>query len=501
MSTSSTTEPLASLEFSSRLALVRPVVAFAHEMAQAADLGAERAARVQLAVEEVLTNIIRHGYAGRPDGQIVLQCRLDAMSLTLDFIERGLPFDFSAIPVYDPNADAWDPTGLGMHLVRQSVDEVSFENLGSGGKKVRLIVNLQSDATPFMEMPPWDAKLHEQQAEEELLDVQVRRMEPSDAVSLAQCAYRTWGYGYNDYIYHPEQVRAMLLDGRLESVVAVHDGHVIGHAALKKRAREDTVAEAGMAFVDPQVRSRSLMGRMVAELEQAAPRLGLEGIFAMQVTSHTISQRVGYGQGFRDCGLLLRAPSRPAEDAVAGSHAQRRSAVVLCYRPQGPQRQRCVFAPPSLRVWIARAYAELGLEVQWGDVAGAGASLPDESAHVRSSRTQALRTADIEVLQHGHDTVAAIDHARRMHHRVGVDAVFLHLDLEDPCTALLDESLVSLGMAFAGVLPGARAGRDVLILQSINLRAGELDAVQLLHPFPQDILEMVRHRLPQGSLS
>lgn len=487
------------LQFTSRLIYIRPVLAFMHEMALACGLNAERAQRLQLATEEVLSNIIRHGYAGRPDGQIGLQCSWDEISLTLAFVERGLPFDFSTMPTYDPKADAWDPTGLGMHLARQCVDEVQFENLGQGGKLVRLVVHRHEGALPFEEMPSWDNEgdpAQQDGAEQGVDEVQVRRMEPADAVSLAQCAYRTWGYGYNDFIYVPEEVRAMLADGRLESVVALREGRVIGHTALKKRSRDERLAEAGVAFVDPEVRSQSIMGRMVAELSRNLPKLGLEGLYAMQVTSHKISQKVGYAQGFKDCGLLLRAPARPQEDARAGAHAQRRSAVVMCFRPLGPQRTRCVYPPPHLRGWVERAYAELGLPIQWGDEARPALEKPAHTAHVRSSRASALRTADIEVLRHGSDTLAAIAHASRMHHRVGVDAVFLHLNLESPETAALDAELQALGFVFAAVLPCGLQGHDALILQSVNLKFEELDAVQLLNPFPKDVLQMVRQQMP-----
>lgn len=489
---------LVTLEFGSRLSMVRPMVALVHELALAAGLGQDRAIKLQLAAEEVITNIIRHGYEGRHDGRIAMTCKADEAALTLDFTERGVPFDFSMLPVYDPSADAWDPTGLGVHLARQSVDELSFENLGVDGKRVQLRVHLHEGGTPFMEMPPWDrTEFHH--AEDEAAHIEVRRMVSDDALSLAQCAYRTWGYGYNDFIYHPDQVRAMLADGRLTSVVAVCDGQVIGHTALKKRFSEDSVAEAGMAFVDPQVRSRSLLARMVAALESDLSGMGLQGIFALQVTSHTISQKVGYSQGFRDCGLLLRAPARVQEDAQAGAHAQRRSAVVLCYRPHGPQRTRRIHAPPGLRTLLERVYTELGLPVQWDDSFVPPPQATAQAARVRCSRTRALRTADIEVLQHGHDTLEAVEYARRVQHRVGVDALFVHLDLEDGSSAALAESLTMQGLVFAGVLPGARRGRDLLILQSVNLTEQELDAVELLHPFPQEVLALVRQSLSGSS--
>lgn len=495
------TSTWATLQLSSHIGVLRPAVAFVEEVALAMEFPPERAARLKLAVDEVLSNIIRHAYAGRPDGQIEMLCHFDEAGLIVDFRETGLPFDFSQLPPYEVSADLWDPTGLGMHLVRQCVDEVQFENLGARGKLIRLMVRSHGRSSVFQDVaPPGSTDGATRESPDDNSTVSIRPMVADDAVSLAQCAYRTWGYGYNDYIYRPEEIRTMLGDGRLESVVAVQDGRVIGHAALKRREPQDRVAEAGIAFVDPSVRSRSVMGRMVEALSSRLSALNLEGLFAMQVTSHIISQKVGYTQGFRDCGLLIRAASRPEEDQLAGAHAQRRSAVVLCYRALGPQRTRRVFPPASLQSWVVRAYAELGLSADIGVVGrrADAASSKDAhvgSAHLRSSGTRALRTADIEVLQYGHDTLAAVAHALRMHHRVGVDAVFLHLDLEDATTAELDDGLSAMGFIFAGILPNLRQGRDVLILQALNLTRADLDPVQLLTQFPKDVLDYARQQL------
>lgn len=102
---------------------------------------------VRLAVEEVCTNIITHGYDGRPDaGPIALRITNSGDSLTVTIADRAplfRPNDAAA-----PNTDAgWEERalgGLGWHLVRASVDEVRHEPAEGGGNVVTLVKRFSS---------------------------------------------------------------------------------------------------------------------------------------------------------------------------------------------------------------------------------------------------------------------------------------------------------------------------------------------------------------------
>ena len=102
---------------------------------------------VTRAVDEVLTNIIRHGYNGRTDQPIKLYCsRVPPRASQLaDGLEILLCDEGPAI---DPakfrgrRLDEIKPGGLGLHFIHQSMDTVEYQRAGSTNQ-FRLVKYLQ----------------------------------------------------------------------------------------------------------------------------------------------------------------------------------------------------------------------------------------------------------------------------------------------------------------------------------------------------------------------
>lgn len=95
---------------------------------------------IVLAVDEALQNVIRHAYAGRADGQIILTMahrKDDAEGLVVATIrDFAPPVDAAAIKPRD--LDDVRPGGLGTHFIREVMDEVDFlppSANGPGGNK------------------------------------------------------------------------------------------------------------------------------------------------------------------------------------------------------------------------------------------------------------------------------------------------------------------------------------------------------------------------------
>jgi len=102
---------------------------------------------VTRAVDEALTNIMRHGYNGRTDQPIEVYCkrvrprpseRHDGLEILL--CDQG--------PAVDPSKlrgrrlDEIKPGGLGLHFIRQSMDTVEYARAG-GINQFRLVKYLQ----------------------------------------------------------------------------------------------------------------------------------------------------------------------------------------------------------------------------------------------------------------------------------------------------------------------------------------------------------------------
>jgi len=99
--------------------------------ATAAEIGFDQQQinRIELAVDEACSNIINHAYGGRP-GEIIMDvCGESKRQMTIVLIDRGKPFDPDGVEEYAPCASLDDARigGLGLHLMRQTMDQVCFE--------------------------------------------------------------------------------------------------------------------------------------------------------------------------------------------------------------------------------------------------------------------------------------------------------------------------------------------------------------------------------------
>lgn len=90
------------------------------------DSDADAAFAVRLAAEEVFTNILEHGYRGSA-GPVTVSIDCDAGRLRLVLLDEAAAFAPATAPAPDLDAalDDREPGGLGWHLVRQLMDEVT----------------------------------------------------------------------------------------------------------------------------------------------------------------------------------------------------------------------------------------------------------------------------------------------------------------------------------------------------------------------------------------
>ena len=97
----------------------------------AAEIGFNQAQinRIELAVDEACSNIIDHAYGSKP-GEITMEVSGELRrQLTIILVDQGVPFDPDSVEEYVPCATLDDAKigGLGLHLMRQTMDQVCFE--------------------------------------------------------------------------------------------------------------------------------------------------------------------------------------------------------------------------------------------------------------------------------------------------------------------------------------------------------------------------------------
>jgi anti-sigma regulatory factor (Ser/Thr protein kinase) len=127
------------ITIASRLAELARVSGLIDELAQAGRLPPPVVADLQVAVDEILANIVEHGY---PDGgvhQIRVRLTADRHRVQVEIEDDGRPFDPAAAPPPDRTSPlhARRPGGLGLHFVRSLMTEARYT---SGGGKNRLVL-------------------------------------------------------------------------------------------------------------------------------------------------------------------------------------------------------------------------------------------------------------------------------------------------------------------------------------------------------------------------
>jgi len=105
---------------------------FVEEAVKMAGLSQDLAPRLNLALEEAVTNVIDYAYPAGTLGKVELSADVTPGALTFTLVDAGVPFDPTARGEVDINASVEDRQigGLGIHLVRQIMDEVKYERRG-----------------------------------------------------------------------------------------------------------------------------------------------------------------------------------------------------------------------------------------------------------------------------------------------------------------------------------------------------------------------------------
>ena len=89
--------------------------------------------QIALAVEEAVSNVINHAFAGLPP-PFLITVRLDITSraVAIEIVDNGHPFDPTTAP--DPDVslslEGRSPGGLGIHLIRGMMDRVTYRRTG-----------------------------------------------------------------------------------------------------------------------------------------------------------------------------------------------------------------------------------------------------------------------------------------------------------------------------------------------------------------------------------
>jgi sigma-B regulation protein RsbU (phosphoserine phosphatase) len=126
--------PLLKHRFPARAEELRSVREAVRREALGQGCAPECAGDIVMAVDEACQNIIRHAYAGRGDGEIVLEIGRAGEDLVVSLRDFAPPVDPARVR---PRAlDDLRPGGLGTHLIRELMDRADFAPTPPGGGKL-----------------------------------------------------------------------------------------------------------------------------------------------------------------------------------------------------------------------------------------------------------------------------------------------------------------------------------------------------------------------------
>jgi serine/threonine-protein kinase RsbW len=94
---------------------------------------------IKLSLHEALVNAIKHGNKQNPDLAVEVNISVQDNRLVMELRDKGEGFNFENIPDPTKNENLRHPTGRGIFLIRNLMDQVDFFDHGRGIKMIKLL--------------------------------------------------------------------------------------------------------------------------------------------------------------------------------------------------------------------------------------------------------------------------------------------------------------------------------------------------------------------------
>ncbi len=500
------------------------VLAYVREAAVLVGFAGDDNSRIELAVEEAVSNVVQHAFLEDDEpGAFDIVCEQVTLGLRIIIREKGIPFDPGKAPVFEQGEDLEHVSarGMGMALMRQTMDEVAFHNLGTDGKETRLVKYLPGKSVhPAFETQGQDAEpvgsaLDPRPADRPSapempqvtqtppprIDYTVRRMTADEAIEVSRSAYKNHGYTFfNEVIYYPERLAEMNAAEEMISAVAVtEDNEFMGHAALVFEDTAARTAEYTFVFVNQAFRNQGCMGRLAKFLLTTPAQRPLTGVYSYSVANHVFTQRGVIKLGFRDCGILLATSPATWKFKGIDEPGTQRISVVLSFaylEQPGPRR---IFAPPHHREMIGRILEHIAAPHVLVAPPQNPPALAAQASRIDTKVYPLENCAMIKVHGYGSDCVREVRRILRELCLKQLAAIDLFLPLDDPTTAFITAELEKLGFFFAGIQPETGRG-DALVLQYLNNIPFDYAKVHASSDLAQDLLAYIKKHDPNENL-
>ena len=117
--------------FNSNLSSLKPLRQFIHYLCLKAPGDNESlSSSLQLAINEIFCNIVKHGYKEQEDGKIIIKCNYQEEGILFELLDQGITFDLSKVKA--PNFSGLQDHGFGVFIAKNSVDSIAYQPKESG---------------------------------------------------------------------------------------------------------------------------------------------------------------------------------------------------------------------------------------------------------------------------------------------------------------------------------------------------------------------------------
>lgn len=120
------------MEFNASLDSLLGMMEHIRDQAEANEIPALLIHKIELACEEAIVNIISYAYERNP-GKIEIACKKNGKRFEVTLCDRGTPFnpiDVTINPQLDTPVNERRVGGMGIFLIRKTIDEVSYRREG-----------------------------------------------------------------------------------------------------------------------------------------------------------------------------------------------------------------------------------------------------------------------------------------------------------------------------------------------------------------------------------
>jgi anti-sigma regulatory factor (Ser/Thr protein kinase)/GNAT superfamily N-acetyltransferase len=481
------------------------VVVYVQEVSKKLGFSEDQRKKIGLAVEQTFATVTEQTFEPGNRQTFEISCERVPVGLQVTIRERGLPFDASRIPLFQPQEEIPEEPQKRSDspLLKDLVDEFSIHNLGPDGQEIRLVTYLRDksieDYSQACELEQFQRPSDTKKRLSKPVEFYVHLLRPSEALEVARSAYKAYGYTYsNEHIYYPDRLVELNESGQLISATAVTaDGKLAGHCAISWSGPGSQSAEIGQAVVKPEFRGQGCLLSLTEFLINEAKSRGITGLYVRAVTSHIFSQLVATQLGFTASAILLGyAPADVKFRGIKEELSQRETFVVQFEYLEKPSPCK-LFAPSKHKDFVAELYDNLGIRPQFVAPEELPATVVQSESILKTKSAASMPPgyASIEIMRYGKNIVSELRSALRELCIKRYDIIALYLDLRDPATFYLVPEFEALGFFFGGIVPGYSMG-EALVLQYLNNVEIDYESIKLHTKASRKILAYVKSHDP-----